>query len=75
MVCHVSFNVATHVHVSTLIKKLLVNFSKSIDMSFFSWKGSSRSENAEHTGRNLQDGLFQIASQACHILVQVRSLS
>lgn len=26
---------------------------------------------SEHTGRNLQDGLFQIASQACHILVQV----
>jgi len=26
---------------------------------------------SEHTGHNLQDGLFQIASQACHILVQV----
>ena len=42
-------------------------------MSFFAWKGSSRSESAEHTGRNLQDGLFQIASQACHILVQVNN--
>ncbi|XP_076245485.1 5'-3' exonuclease PLD3 isoform X2 [Calliopsis andreniformis] len=42
-------------------------------MSFFSWKGSSRSENVEHAGRNLQDGLFQIASQACHILVQVNN--
>lgn len=39
-------------------------------MSFFSWAKSGR-ENAEHSGRNLQDGLFQIASQACHILVQV----
>ncbi|KAL0100167.1 hypothetical protein PUN28_019537 [Cardiocondyla obscurior] len=27
----------------------------------------------EHTGHNLQDGLFQIASQACHILVQVNN--
>ncbi|KZC12940.1 Phospholipase D3 [Dufourea novaeangliae] len=43
-------------------------------MAFFGWKGSSRSENTEqHTGRNLQDGLFQIASQACHILVQVNN--
>lgn len=42
-------------------------------MSFFAWKGSARSESGEHTGRNLQDGLFQIASQACHILVQVSS--
>ncbi|XP_076658422.1 5'-3' exonuclease PLD3 isoform X1 [Halictus rubicundus] len=42
-------------------------------MSFFGWKGSSRSESSEHTGRNLQDGLFQIASQACHILVQVNN--
>lgn len=40
-------------------------------MSFFTWKGSNRSENIEHAGHNLQDGLFQIASQACHILVQV----
>nr|XP_033328815.1 phospholipase D3-like [Megalopta genalis] len=46
---------------------------KSVGMSFFGWKGSSRSENNEHTGRNLQDGLFQIASQACHILVQVNN--
>lgn len=43
-------------------------------MSFFAWKGSNRSENTEHGGRNLQDGLFQIASQACHILVQVSLL-
>ncbi|OAD52164.1 Phospholipase D3 [Eufriesea mexicana] len=42
-------------------------------MSFFAWKGSNRSENTEHAGRNLQDGLFQIASQACHILVQVNN--
>ncbi|XP_003393457.1 5'-3' exonuclease PLD3 isoform X1 [Bombus terrestris] len=42
-------------------------------MSFFAWKGSNRSENTEHGGRNLQDGLFQIASQACHILVQVNN--
>lgn len=28
---------------------------------------------SEHTGHNLQDGLFQIASQACHILVQVNN--
>nr|XP_034172549.1 5'-3' exonuclease PLD3-like isoform X3 [Osmia lignaria] len=42
-------------------------------MSFFAWKGSTRSESGEHTGRNLQDGLFQIASQACHILVQVNN--
>ncbi|XP_057334123.1 5'-3' exonuclease PLD3-like isoform X1 [Microplitis mediator] len=41
-------------------------------MSFFSWAKSGR-ENAEHSGRNLQDGLFQIASQACHILVQVNN--
>ncbi|XP_054006536.1 5'-3' exonuclease PLD3-like isoform X1 [Hylaeus anthracinus] len=46
--------------------------NQSIRMSFFGWKGA-RSENAEHTGRNLQDGLFQIASQACHILVQVNN--
>lgn len=42
-------------------------------MSFFAWKGSNRSENTEHGGHNLQDGLFQIASQACHILVQVNN--
>lgn len=40
-------------------------------MSFFTWKGSNHSENIEHAGHNLQDGLFQIASQTCHILVQV----
>lgn len=40
-------------------------------MSFFTWKESNRSENIEHAGHNLQDGLFQIASQTCHILVQV----
>lgn len=33
--------------------------------------GGGGGKGAEHTGRNLQDGLFQIASQACHILVQV----
>ncbi|XP_017877883.1 phospholipase D3-like [Ceratina calcarata] len=42
-------------------------------MSFFAWKGNNRSESTEHAGRNLQDGLFQIASQACHILVQVNN--
>lgn len=42
-------------------------------MSFFTWKGSNRSENIEHAGHNLQDGLFQIASQTCHILVQVNN--
>ncbi|XP_017799129.1 PREDICTED: phospholipase D3-like [Habropoda laboriosa] len=42
-------------------------------MSFFTWKGSNRSESSEHAGRNLQDGLFQIASQACHILIQVNN--
>ncbi|XP_071861664.1 5'-3' exonuclease PLD3 isoform X2 [Bombus fervidus] len=42
-------------------------------MSFFAWKGSNRSENTEHGRHNLQDGLFQIASQACHILVQVNN--
>ncbi|XP_076750929.1 5'-3' exonuclease PLD3 [Xylocopa sonorina] len=42
-------------------------------MSFFGWKKSNRSGNTEHAGRNLQDGLFQIASQACHILVQVNN--
>ncbi|XP_043266213.1 5'-3' exonuclease PLD3-like [Colletes gigas] len=42
-------------------------------MSFFGWRSGGRSENSEHTGRNLQDGLFQIASQACHILVQVNN--
>ncbi|KAK0181173.1 hypothetical protein PV327_003479 [Microctonus hyperodae] len=41
-------------------------------MSFFSWGRSGR-ESQEHSGRNLQDGLFQIASQACHILVQVNN--
>lgn len=40
-------------------------------MSFFAWKGSNRSDSTEPAGHNLQDGLFQIASQACHILVQV----
>jgi len=33
--------------------------------------GGGGGSGTEHTGRNLQDGLFQIASQACHILVQV----
>ncbi|GAB1866559.1 Phospholipase D3 [Camponotus japonicus] len=43
-------------------------------MSFFGRKMSGRSGgSSEHTGRNLQDGLFQIASQACHILVQVNN--
>ncbi|KAL6427493.1 hypothetical protein ACFW04_008771 [Cataglyphis niger] len=44
-------------------------------MSFFGRKmGGGRSGGgSEHTGRNLQDGLFQIASQACHILVQVNN--
>ncbi|XP_012151519.2 5'-3' exonuclease PLD3 [Megachile rotundata] len=42
-------------------------------MSFFTWRGSARSESGEQGGRNLQDGLFQIASQACHILVQVNN--
>nr|XP_031839096.1 phospholipase D3-like isoform X2 [Nomia melanderi] len=46
---------------------------KLIGMSFFGWKGNSCSDSTEHTGRNLQDGLFQIASQACHILVQVNN--
>ncbi|XP_011638332.1 phospholipase D3-like isoform X1 [Pogonomyrmex barbatus] len=35
--------------------------------------GGGGSGGSEHTGRNLQDGLFQIASQACHILVQVNN--
>lgn len=50
-------------------------------MSFFGW-GKTTGGNAgggtgtaglgaEQPGHNLQDGLFQIASQACHILVQV----
>ncbi|CAK9831259.1 5'-3' exonuclease PLD3 [Anthophora retusa] len=42
-------------------------------MSFFAWRGGNRSESSEHVGRNLQDGLFQIASQACHILIQVNN--
>lgn len=43
-------------------------------MSFFGRKMGGRSGgSSEHTGRNLQDGLFQIASQACHILVQVNN--
>ncbi|OXU24625.1 hypothetical protein TSAR_006065 [Trichomalopsis sarcophagae] len=42
-------------------------------MSFFGWGKSGRDANTDHTGRNLQDGLFQIASQACHILVQVNN--
>ncbi|XP_072752667.1 5'-3' exonuclease PLD3 [Anoplolepis gracilipes] len=44
-------------------------------MSFFGRKmGGGRSGGgSEHTGHNLQDGLFQIASQACHILVQVNN--
>ncbi|XP_024936685.1 phospholipase D3 isoform X2 [Cephus cinctus] len=33
----------------------------------------SNTESDDHRGRNLQDGLFQIASQACHILVQVNN--
>lgn len=50
-----------------------------VEMSFFGRKmgggGSRGGGGSEHTGHNLQDGLFQIASQACHILVQVsRSL-
>ncbi|KAG7201489.1 hypothetical protein KM043_004248 [Ampulex compressa] len=42
-------------------------------MSFFSRRRASESANSDHAGRNLQDGLFQIASQACHILVQVNN--
>ncbi|CAL1688368.1 unnamed protein product [Lasius platythorax] len=44
-------------------------------MSFFGRKmgGVKSGGGSEHTGRNLQDGLFQIASQACHILVQVNN--
>ncbi|XP_012528482.1 5'-3' exonuclease PLD3 [Monomorium pharaonis] len=47
-------------------------------MSFFGRKmggggGGGGGGNSEHTGHNLQDGLFQIASQACHILVQVNN--
>ncbi|XP_066584799.1 5'-3' exonuclease PLD3-like isoform X2 [Prorops nasuta] len=42
------------------------------NMSFFDWKKGS-TESTAHTERNLQDGLFQIASQACHILVQVNN--
>ncbi|KAH0953755.1 hypothetical protein HN011_008467 [Eciton burchellii] len=43
-------------------------------MSFFGRKmGGGGGSGTEHTGRNLQDGLFQIASQACHILVQVNN--
>jgi hypothetical protein len=46
--------------------------SDDIEMSFFGRKmGGGGGSGTEHTGRNLQDGLFQIASQACHILVQV----
>ncbi|KAI4504438.1 hypothetical protein M0802_000909 [Mischocyttarus mexicanus] len=41
-------------------------------MSFFGWKKGG-SDTSDNTGRNLQDGLFQIASQACHILVQVNN--
>ncbi|XP_070164828.1 5'-3' exonuclease PLD3 [Polyergus mexicanus] len=41
-------------------------------MSFFGRKMGGDG-GSEHTGRNLQDGLFQIASQACHILVQVNN--
>nr|XP_050851450.1 5'-3' exonuclease PLD3-like isoform X4 [Vespula vulgaris] len=41
-------------------------------MSFFGWKRGG-SDTSDNTGRNLQDGLFQIASQACHILVQVNN--
>ncbi|XP_012223859.1 5'-3' exonuclease PLD3-like [Linepithema humile] len=46
------------------------------EMSFFGWKmggSGGGGGSSEHTGRNLQDGLFQIASQACHILVQVNN--
>lgn len=48
-------------------------------MSFFGWgktgrDGAGCGEHEQHHGRNLQDGLFQIASQACHILVQVRAV-
>lgn len=66
---------AFHSFLSVPLKKIpCLNYSKCIRMSFFAWKGSNRSENTEHGGRNLQDGLFQIASQACHILVQVSLL-
>ncbi|KAL0100165.1 hypothetical protein PUN28_019537 [Cardiocondyla obscurior] len=41
-------------------------------MSFFGRKMGGGG-GGEHTGHNLQDGLFQIASQACHILVQVNN--
>ena len=41
-------------------------------MSFFGWgKEEHETSPADDTCHNLQDGLFQIASQACHILVQV----
>ncbi|EZA57925.1 Phospholipase D3 [Ooceraea biroi] len=42
-------------------------------MSFFGRRMGGGGGGSEHTGRNLQDGLFQIASQACHILVQVNN--
>ncbi|XP_023247850.1 phospholipase D3-like [Copidosoma floridanum] len=42
-------------------------------MSFFGWGRGARETADDHPGRNLQDGLLQIASQACHILVQVNN--
>ncbi|KAJ8688433.1 hypothetical protein QAD02_024228 [Eretmocerus hayati] len=42
-------------------------------MSFFGWGKEEQAPTTDHPGRNLQDGLFQIASQACHILVQVNN--